>query len=163
MTCLHKLHHIEEVIEINKFINICFFVAAILDIVFTWKTRLTMDILSRRKQVLKLLVAVIWTIVLPVYYAKSKRKYTCYSTQYRSWLGELCFSSYMVAVAIFLTTNAVEMVLFFVPAIHKYIEVSNCQIFKIFSWWTQVWLIKYFLFLISFSIWFFYLEVMCFP
>ncbi|KAL3576497.1 hypothetical protein D5086_021780 [Populus alba] len=112
-------------------------VQAILDIVFTWKTRLTMDILSKRKQVLKLVVAVIWTIVLPVYYAKSKRKYTCYSTQYRSWLGELCISSYLVAVALFLTTNAVEMVLFFVPAIHKYIEVSNCQIFKIFSWWTQ--------------------------
>uniref|UniRef100_A0A6N2MZZ2 1,3-beta-glucan synthase n=1 Tax=Salix viminalis TaxID=40686 RepID=A0A6N2MZZ2_SALVM len=113
-------------------------VQAILDIVFTWKNRLMMDNLSRKKQVLKLLVAVIWTIVLPIYYARSKRKYTCYSTQYRSWLGELCFSSYMVAVAIFLTTNAVEMVLFFVPAIHKFIEVSNYQIFKIFSWWTQV-------------------------
>uniref|UniRef100_A0A6N2N329 1,3-beta-glucan synthase n=1 Tax=Salix viminalis TaxID=40686 RepID=A0A6N2N329_SALVM len=112
-------------------------VQAILDIVFTWKNRLMMDNLSRKKQVLKLLVAVIWTIVLPIYYARSKRKYTCYSTQYRSWLGELCFSSYMVAVAIFLTTNAVEMVLFFVPAIHKFIEVSNYQIFKIFSWWTQ--------------------------
>ncbi|KAJ6887506.1 hypothetical protein NC651_027750 [Populus alba x Populus x berolinensis] len=50
------------------------------------------------------------------------------STQYRSWLGELCFSSYMVAVALFLTTNAVEMVLFFVPAIHKYnrgLELSD--------------------------------------
>ncbi|CAK7351703.1 unnamed protein product [Dovyalis caffra] len=83
-------------------------IQAILDIVFTWKTRLMMDILSKRKQVLKLVVAATWTIVLPVCYAKSRRKYT------------------------------LEMVLFFVPVIHKYIEVSNYQIFKIFSWWTQI-------------------------
>lgn len=126
--------YIEEVIEIQNMV----FVAAILDIAFTWKIRLTMDILTKRKQVVKLVVAVIWTIVLPVYYAKSRRKYTCYSTQYRSWLGELCFSSYMVAVAIFLMTNAVEMVLFFVPVLHKYIEISTCQMFKVLSWWTQV-------------------------
>ncbi|KAF9672669.1 hypothetical protein SADUNF_Sadunf11G0067200 [Salix dunnii] len=44
----------------------------------------------------------------------------------------------LVQVAIFLMTNAVEMVLFFVPAIHKFIEVSNYQIFKILSWWTQI-------------------------
>lgn len=113
-------------------------IAAILDIAFTWKARLMMAISIKRKQVLKLVVAVIWTIVLPVYYAKSRRKYTCYSTQYRSWLGQLCFSSYMVAVAIYLMTNAVEIVLFFVPLVNKYIEISNWRIIKILSWWTQV-------------------------
>ncbi|XP_012074237.1 putative callose synthase 8 isoform X2 [Jatropha curcas] len=110
---------------------------AILDILFTWRARLKMDICRKRKQVLKLVVAIIWTIVLPVCYAKSKRKNTCYSTQYGSWLGQLCFSSYMVAVAIYLMTNAVEMVLFFFPVINKYIEISDIHIFKILSWWTQ--------------------------
>ncbi|KAJ6333125.1 hypothetical protein OIU77_009065 [Salix suchowensis] len=46
-------------------------VQAILDIVFTWKNRLMMDNLSRKKQVLKLLVAVIWTIVLPLRWSYS--------------------------------------------------------------------------------------------
>ncbi|KAJ4842397.1 putative callose synthase 8 [Turnera subulata] len=112
-------------------------VHAILDIVFTWKARLTMALSRKRKQLFKLVVAVIWSIVLPVYYAKSRRKYTCYSAHYRSWLTEFCFSSYMVSVAIYLTTNAIEMVLFFVPVVRKYIETSNWQIFKLLSHWTQ--------------------------
>ncbi|KAH7512777.1 hypothetical protein FEM48_Zijuj12G0126200 [Ziziphus jujuba var. spinosa] len=111
--------------------------AEILDIVFTWKARQTMKHSEKIKQAVKLVVAVIWTIVLPVCYANSKGKYTCYSSQNKSWLDEWCFTSYMVAVAVYLMTNAVEMVLFFVPLISKYIELSNYRIFTIFSW-TQI-------------------------
>ncbi|CAN1140669.1 Putative callose synthase 8 [Linum perenne] len=110
---------------------------AIIETAFTWKARHTMDILEKRKQALKLAFGVIWTIVLPVLYAKSRSNYTCYSKQHGSWSGQFCISPYMVAVAIYLTTNAVEMVLFFVPAVRKFIEISNCQIFRTFSWWTQ--------------------------
>ncbi|KAL9322132.1 hypothetical protein ACSQ67_010185 [Phaseolus vulgaris] len=39
--------------------------------------------------------------------------------------------------AIYLTTNAVEVVLFFVPSVAKYIEVSNYKICRVLSWWTQ--------------------------
>lgn len=112
-------------------------IRAILDIGFTWKARQTMEFSEKLKHVMKLVVAVIWTIILPVYYANSRRKYTCYPTRYESWLQEWCFSSYMVAVAIYLTTNAVEMVLFLVPSIRKYIEISNHRICTILSWWTQ--------------------------
>lgn len=112
--------------------------AAILDIAFTWKARHTMDFYQRLKYVLKLVVAMIWTIVLPVCYADSRRKHTCDSTEYGSWPGEWCISSYMVAVAFYLMTNAVEMVLFLVPTVSKYIEISNCQLCMILSWWTQV-------------------------
>ncbi|KAK9269020.1 hypothetical protein L1049_000788 [Liquidambar formosana] len=112
-------------------------IQAILDIAFTWKARHTMDFSQVVKHVLKLVVAVIWTIVLPVCYTNYRRKYTCYSTRYGSWLGEWCFSSYMVAVAFYLMTNAVEMVLFFVPAVSKYIEISNWRICTILFWWTQ--------------------------
>ncbi|XP_034679163.1 putative callose synthase 8 isoform X2 [Vitis riparia] len=110
---------------------------AILDIAFTWKARHTMDFYQRLKYVLKLVVAMIWTIVLPVCYADSRRKHTCDSTEYGSWPGEWCISSYMVAVAFYLMTNAVEMVLFLVPTVSKYIEISNCQLCMILSWWTQ--------------------------
>lgn len=97
-----------------------------------------MEYSQKRKQVVKLLAAAIWTIVLPVYYAHSRRKYTCYSTQHGGWLREWCFSSYMVSVTIYLTPNAVELVLFFVPAVTKYIETSNHRICTLLSWWTQV-------------------------
>ena len=51
--------------------------------------------------------------------------------------GSTRFSSYMIAVGDYLVPNALEMVLFFVPAVRKYIEISNWRIFTIFSW-TQV-------------------------
>ncbi|XP_057992637.1 putative callose synthase 8 isoform X1 [Hevea brasiliensis] len=127
----------EDVMSVFITCAILKLIQAILDIVFTWKARFTMDISRKRKLLLKLLVAIIWAIVLPVYYAKSRKKYACYSTHYGSWLGQLCFSSYMVAVAIYLMTNAIEMVLFFVPVVSKYIEISNNRICKTLSWWTQ--------------------------
>ncbi|XVF18390.1 hypothetical protein REPUB_Repub11eG0017400 [Reevesia pubescens] len=83
------------------------------------------------------LIQVIWTIVLPVVYAHSRRKYTCYSAQYGSWLGEWCYSSFMVSVAVDLMTNAVDLVLFFVPAVSKCIEISNWRMCTTISRWTQ--------------------------
>ncbi|KAI4333411.1 hypothetical protein L6164_018231 [Bauhinia variegata] len=112
-------------------------IQAILDIIFTWKTRLTMEYSQKVRLVAKLVLAFIWTIILPVCYAYSRRKYTCYSTQYGSLVEEWCFTSYMVAAAIYLSSNAVEVVLFFVPAIAKFIEVSNYQICRVLSWWMQ--------------------------
>ncbi|CAK9177253.1 unnamed protein product [Ilex paraguariensis] len=110
----------------------------VLDVAFTWKARCTMDFSQKLKRTLKVVVAIIWTIVLPVFYSGFRRKYTCYSTQYGSWLGEWCYSSYMVAVAFYLMTNAVDMVLFLVPVIGRYIETSNWRICSILSWWTQI-------------------------
>ncbi|KAK7272638.1 hypothetical protein RJT34_29359 [Clitoria ternatea] len=122
----------EDIISIFITSAILKLIQAILDIAFVWKARYTMEYSQKVKLVMKLVFASIWTIVLPVCYANSRRKYTCYSL-----VEEWCFTSYMVAAAIYLTTNAVEVVLFFVPAVAKYIEVSNYQICKVLSWWTQ--------------------------
>lgn len=97
-----------------------------------------MEYSQKVKLVMKLVFAVIWNIVLPLCYANSRGKYTCYSTKSGTRVEEWCFTSYMVAAAIYLTSNAVELVLFFVPAVAKYIEVSNYQICKVLSWWIQV-------------------------
>ncbi|KAK1414361.1 hypothetical protein QVD17_30105 [Tagetes erecta] len=112
-------------------------VQAVLDIVFTRKARSTMDQTRTRKQTFKVVIAMIWTIMLPIFYSKSRRKYTCYSTNYGSWFGEWCYSSYMLVVAFYLMSNAVNMILFSVPAIGRYIETSNSRISSILSWWTQ--------------------------
>lgn len=120
----------------KHFLNLLF--AAILDVVFTWKARCAMDSSRHLKDVLKIVGAMIWTILLPILYSSSRRKYTCYSSQDGSWLGEWCYSSYMVAVAFYLISNAVNMVLFLVPAVGKYIETSNTRICRVLSWWTQV-------------------------
>ncbi|XP_027343948.1 putative callose synthase 8 [Abrus precatorius] len=127
----------EDIISIFITSAILKLIQAILDIAFAWKARYTMEYSQKVKLVMKLVFAIIWTIVLPVCYTNSRRKYTCYSTKYGSLIEEWCFTSYMVAAAIYLTTNAVEVVLFFVPAVAKYIEVSNYQICRVLSWWTQ--------------------------
>lgn len=111
-----------------------------------------MDYNHRRKDLLKILGAMIWTIVLPIFYSNSRRKYTCYSTQEGSWLGEWCYSSYMVAVAFYLITNGVNMVLFLVPAVGKYIETSSTRVCTVMSWLAQV-RVKF-----SFTV-FFYLKL----
>ncbi|GMI65572.1 glucan synthase-like 4 [Hibiscus trionum] len=128
---------LEDVMSIFITSAVLKLIQAILEIIFTWKARNTMELSQKRIQVLRLGSAVIWTIVLPVVYAHSRRKYTCYSTQYESWLGEWCYSSYMVAVVIYLMTNAVDLVLFFVPAVSKYIEISNWKICKTLCRWAQ--------------------------
>ncbi|KAH6785388.1 hypothetical protein C2S51_037843 [Perilla frutescens var. frutescens] len=128
---------LEDVMSIFITSAVLKFIQAILDIVFTWKARCTMDYNHRRKDLLRILGAMIWTIVLPIYYSSSRRKYKCYSTQEGSWLGEWCYSSYMVAVAFYLITNAVNMVLFLVPAVGKYIETSNTRMCTVLSWLAQ--------------------------
>ncbi|RID63686.1 hypothetical protein BRARA_E02670 [Brassica rapa] len=112
-------------------------IKGILDIIFKWKTRTTMPINEKKKQMARLGLAAMWTVILPVLYSHSRRKYICYFTSYKTWLGEWCFSPYMVAVTIYLTGSAVELVLFFVPAISKYIETSNHRVFKTLYWWGQ--------------------------
>ncbi|XP_056172840.1 putative callose synthase 8 isoform X2 [Syzygium oleosum] len=127
----------EDVLSIFITSTILKLLRAIIDIAFTWKLRNTMDSLERTRHWLNLAVAAMWTIILPTCYAKSRKKYTCYSMQSGSWLKELCFSPYMIAVGIYMMSNAVQMVLFFVPAVRNYIEVSNCRICTILSWWTK--------------------------
>ncbi|XP_042020484.1 putative callose synthase 8 isoform X2 [Salvia splendens] len=128
---------LEDVMSIFITSAVLKFIHAILDVVFTWKARCTMDHNRHRKDLLKILGAMIWTIILPIYYSTSRKKYTCFSTQEGSWLGDWCYSSYMVAVAFYLITNGVNMVLFLVPAVGRYIETSNTRICTVFSWLAQ--------------------------
>ncbi|KAK2976918.1 hypothetical protein RJ640_006426, partial [Escallonia rubra] len=69
-----KKNYFPKITNVWKFPGL----AAILDIVFTWKARCTMDSTRSKKYVLKVVVAVIWTIVLPVLYASSRKKYTVF-------------------------------------------------------------------------------------
>ncbi|KAG9444221.1 hypothetical protein H6P81_015561 [Aristolochia fimbriata] len=112
-------------------------VQASLDIAFAWKAKNTMNFYKKLRYVLKLLTAAIWAITLPVYYANSRQKPTCATKLYWKGAGEWCITSYMVTVAIYLTSNAISLVLFLVPAISSYIETSDWKIFTILSWWSQ--------------------------
>ncbi|XP_010257761.1 PREDICTED: putative callose synthase 8 isoform X2 [Nelumbo nucifera] len=128
---------LEDIMSIFITSAILNLVKAILDIVFMWKARHLMDFSQILRYILKLVVSVTWIIILPVYYADSRRHSTCHAKQYGSWVGEWCVSSYMVAIAFYLVTNAVGLVLFLVPAVGRYIETSNLWVFTVLSWWSQ--------------------------
>ncbi|XP_058095312.1 putative callose synthase 8 isoform X2 [Magnolia sinica] len=107
------------------------------DIIFTWKARHSMHFSQILRYIMKLVTAATWTIILPIYYVDSRRNSSCSTKRFRSGVGEWCFSSYMATVAIYLLSNAVGMVLFFIPAISSHIETSNWRICSILSWWAQ--------------------------
>ncbi|KAL3651083.1 putative callose synthase 8 [Castilleja foliolosa] len=129
---------LEDVMSIFITSAILKLIQAVLDFAFKWKARSTMDSTHRRKDFLKIAEAIVWTVVLPIFYTSTRRKYTCYSGQDGSWIREWCYSSYMIAVAFYLIRNAVNMVLFLAPAVGKYIETSNYRICTALSWWAQI-------------------------
>lgn len=87
---------------------------------------------------LKLVSAMTWTIILSVYYASTKKNFTCTIKTYWSGIGQLCISSYMFLVSIYLISNVTGVILFLVPAFNIYFETSKSRIFSILSWWAQV-------------------------
>ncbi|XP_057540291.1 putative callose synthase 8 isoform X2 [Amaranthus tricolor] len=128
---------LEDIISIFITSAVLKVIRATLDIAFTWKARKTMDSSQILKFVVRLIIAMVWMIILPVLYVNTRRKYTCYSIRRDSVLGDWCYSSYMVAVVVYLMGNAVDVILFFVPPIGRYIETSNDRICAFLSWWTQ--------------------------
>ncbi|XP_077226535.1 glucan synthase-like 4 [Tasmannia lanceolata] len=112
-------------------------IQAVLDIAFTWKARHIMNFFQILRYALKLVSATTWTIILPIYYADSRRNSTCSAQRFGSGIGQWCFSSYTGMVALYLMTNVIGMVLFFVPAVSSYIEISNQRLCTILSWWAQ--------------------------
>ncbi|KAK9088625.1 hypothetical protein Scep_027707 [Stephania cephalantha] len=113
------------------------FARASLDIAFTWKARHTMEFYEILRYALKPIIAGLWTIILSVYYAASKRNSSCAVKQYQRGVGEWCLSSYMVTVTIYMSSNAVGLVLFLVPALRRYIETSNSKAWTVLCWWAQ--------------------------
>ncbi|GER33644.1 glucan synthase-like 4 [Striga asiatica] len=84
---------LEDVMSIFITSAVLKLIQAILDVAFKWKTRRLMDSTHRKKDLLKIIEAIMWTIVLPIYYSTSRRKYTCYSTQDDNWIKE-CWKIY---------------------------------------------------------------------
>ncbi|KAK9085808.1 hypothetical protein Sjap_026219 [Stephania japonica] len=112
-------------------------VRASFDIAFTWKARRTMEFYEILRYALKPIIAGLWTIILSVYYAASKRNSSCAVKKYQKGIGEWCLSSYMVAVTIYMASNAIGLVLFLVPALRRYIETSNSKAWTVLCWWAQ--------------------------
>ena len=114
------------------------FLAVVLDIAFSWRTKQTIRSDQILRFTLKLSLAVAWAIILPIFYASSQNYRACSAKQSKTFLGMFCLSKYMMVVALYLASNVIGMALFFVPAVTNYIETSTWRICSMLSWWCQV-------------------------
>lgn len=119
-------------------VDVATFLAVILDIAFSWRTKRTMKFDQILRFTLKLSLAVSWAIILPIFYASSQNYKACSAKQSKTLLGMFCLSKYMVVVALYLASNVIGMALFFVPAVTNYIETSTWRVCSMLSWWCQV-------------------------
>lgn len=105
-------------------------IQVIVNIVFSWRTKAMMRSSQKLRFSIQICFAVTWLIILSLFYSTSAR---CPNTS----LGMFCLSKYMVAVALYLTSNVIGMMLFFIPYLRSYIETSTWRICRILSWWFQ--------------------------
>ncbi|GMH10939.1 hypothetical protein Nepgr_012780 [Nepenthes gracilis] len=111
---------------------------AALDIILSLKAWGSLKFSQILHYLLKLSVAAIWAVVLPIGYSSSVQNPTGLVKFFSSWGGDWRNQSfYNYAVAIFMLPNLLAAVLFFVPSLRKFIESSNWRIINLFMWWAQ--------------------------
>ncbi|MCO5578496.1 hypothetical protein L7F22_032339 [Adiantum nelumboides] len=100
-----------------------------------WRSMRKTDIL---RYVLKVFVATVWVIVLPVCYAHSWGNSTGLVSTFKDWLGQSQSPSlYVTAILVYLAPDALNAVLFLFPMLRRAIEQSDVGIVQLLLWWDQ--------------------------
>ena len=123
--------------------NICNFlggnIAAVLDIILSWKARHNMPIYVKLRYILKAVSAAAWVIVLPVTYAHSWKIPPGFAQTIKTFGNSPGSPSlFILAVLIYLSPNMLSTVLSLFPFIRRYLERSNNKIVMLMMWWSQV-------------------------
>jgi callose synthase len=118
---------------------VCGNIAAILDIVLSWKARQSMSIYVKLRYILKAVSAAAWVIVLPVTHAYSWKNPPGFVQTIKSWFGNnpSSHSLFIFAVLIYFSQNMLSTVLFLFPFIRRFLERSNNKIVMLLMWWIQ--------------------------
>lgn len=113
---------------------------AVLDIIFNWKARNSMDFTVKLRYILKFLSGVAWAVVLPVCYALTWENPSGFGRTIKNWFGGNSRnrpSLYIVAVAIYLAPNMLATLLFLFPFIRRSLEKSHNFVINLIMWWSQ--------------------------
>lgn len=111
-----------------------------LDIIFNWKARRRMSYYAKLRYVLKVVLAAVWVIILPVTYAYSWKNPTGLARAIKDWLGDGQNqpSLYILALVLYLSPNMLAILLFLFPFLRRFLEHSNYKIVTLLMWWSQV-------------------------
>ncbi|KAG6393247.1 hypothetical protein SASPL_147483 [Salvia splendens] len=115
-------------------------VQAVLDIIMSWKARMSMSLHVKLRYVLKFVSAATWVIVLPVTYAYSWKNPSGFGQTIKGWFGGGGSGSpslFMIAVFIYLSPNMLSALLFLFPLIRRNLERSDYRVVRLMMWWSQ--------------------------
>ncbi|KZV22357.1 callose synthase 2-like [Dorcoceras hygrometricum] len=112
---------------------------AVLDVILSWKARMSMSAHVKLRYMLKVVSAAVWVIVLPVTYAYSWNNGPGFAQTIKNWFGQGRGSPslYIIAVLIYLSPNMLSGSLFLFPFIRRYLERSDYKIVRLMMWWSQ--------------------------
>lgn len=121
------------------FSNTLYHDAATLDLVFSWKAWGSMRFSQILRYTLKFVVAAIWAVVLPISYANMLHNPKGLLGLMDSWGQEWQKQSFFYyAIAIYMTPNALAVLLFFTPYLRRTMERSSFLPITLMMWWSQV-------------------------
>ncbi|KAF8011957.1 hypothetical protein BT93_I0167 [Corymbia citriodora subsp. variegata] len=91
------------------------------------------------RNVLKILVSLAWTIILPLCYVQSTTVVPAEIRNFLSFLPQVkgIPPLYIMAVGIYLLSNLLAAVLFIFPMLRRWIESSDWHIIRFLLWWSQ--------------------------
>ncbi|KAL0379943.1 UNVERIFIED_CONTAM: Callose synthase 1, partial [Sesamum angustifolium] len=112
---------------------------AVLDIIMSWKARMSMSLHVKLRYILKVVSAAAWLIVLSVTYAYGWKNPPRFAQTIKNWFGngQGSPSLFIIAVLIYLSPNMLSALLFLFPFIRRYLERSDYKIVRLMMWWSQ--------------------------
>ncbi|XP_051148401.1 callose synthase 1-like [Andrographis paniculata] len=115
------------------------FAQASLDVVMSWKARMSMSLHVKLRYILKVVSAAAWVIVLTVTYAYSWKNPPGFAQTIKNWFGNGSGSPplFIVAVLIYLSPNMLSALLFLFPLIRRNLERSDYKVVRLMMWWSQ--------------------------
>ncbi|XP_039158721.1 callose synthase 3 [Eucalyptus grandis] len=114
-------------------------VQAVLDVILSWKAQWSMTSFVKLRYILKVVLAAVWVIILPVTYAYTWANAPGLAQTIKSWFGNGSNSPslFVLAVVIYLSPNMLAALLFLFPLIRRSLERSNYKIVMLMMWWSQ--------------------------
>lgn len=118
----------------------CALIAAVVDIVLSWKARRSMSFYVKLRYILKAVSAAGWVVILPITYAYSLKNPAGFAQTIKSWFGNSPSSPslFVTVILVYLAPNMLSVLLFLFPFIRRFLERSNNKILMLIMWWSQV-------------------------
>ncbi|KAF3517307.1 hypothetical protein DY000_02061736 [Brassica cretica] len=111
---------------------------AALDIILTFNAWKNFKLSQILRYLLKLAVAAMWAVLLPIAYSKSVQRPSGVVKFFSTWTGDWKDKSfYNYAVSFYVLPNILSAFLFLIPPFRRVMECSDMRIIKLIMWWSQ--------------------------